>query len=204
MRITRMASYLALLLSSIPAWADGNYKLTINGATIELDLDSERNLTLPNGPKLTLKLERKTTNIFTAKGVSFEHPGALNVATSEISKTITQHLMASALGSLVIVQTYADLDATQLVDLMTGKMTESDVAGGATIDTKPFSRTLGDGRVIKGTRSTLKAVGGEAIVEVMAVKQGQGGRMMITRIDPGIAPDEGAIIERFWQTLVLQ
>jgi hypothetical protein len=199
-----MALYLALLLSSIPAWADGNYKLTINGATIELDLDSEQNLTLPNGPKLTLKLERKATNIFTAEGVSFEHPGALNVATSEISKTITQHLMASALGSLVIVQTYADLDATQLVDLMTGKMTESDVAGGATIDTKPLSRTLGDGRVIKGTRSILKSVGGEAIVEVMAIKQGQGGRMMITRIDPGVAPDEGTIIERFWQTLVLQ
>lgn len=204
MRITRMALGVVLALSAIPAWADGNYKLTINGTTIELDLDAEQSLTLPSGPKLTLKLERKVANIFTAKGVSFEHPGSLNVATSEITKNITQHLMASALGSLIIVQTYVDLDASQLVDLMTGKMTENDVAGGATIDTKPFSRTLGDGRVVKGTRSTLKAVGSEAIVEVLAIKQGQGGRMMITRIDPGIALDEGTIIERFWQTLVLQ
>lgn len=199
-----MALGVVLALSAIPAWADGNYKLTVNGTTVELDLDSEQILSLPDGPKLTLKLERKATNLFTTKAVSFEHPGALNVATSEISKTITQHLMASALGSLVIVQTYADLDATQLVDLMTGKMTESDVASGAAIDTKPFSRTLADGRLVKGTRSTLKSVGGEAIVEVLAIKQGQGGRMMITRIDRGIAPNEEAIIERFWQTLVLQ
>jgi hypothetical protein len=204
MRITGMALGVVLALLSIPAWADGNYKLTINGTTIELDLDSEQNLTLPNGPQLKLKLERKATNIFTAKGVSFEHPGSLNVATSEISKNITQHLMASALGSLIIVQNYVDIDASQLVELMTGKMTENDVAGGATIDTKPFTRTLADGRLVKGTRSTLKSVGSEAIVEVLAIKQGQGGRMMITRIDPGIAPDEGAIIERFWQTLVLK
>jgi hypothetical protein len=204
MQITGIALGMVLALFSIPAWADGNYKLTVNGTTIELDLDSEQNLTLPNGPQLTLKLERKATNIFTAKGVSFEHPGSLNVATSEISKNITQHLMASALGSLIIVQTYADLDASQLVELMTGKMTENDVAGGATIDTKPFTRTLADGRLVKGTRTTLKAVGSEAIVEVLAIKQGQGGRMMITRIDPGIAPDESTIIERFWQTLVLQ
>jgi hypothetical protein len=204
MRITGIALSIVVLLFSIPALADGNYKLTINGVTIELDLDAEQKLILPNGPELTLKLERKAANIFTAKGVSFEHPGSLNIASSEISKNITQHLMASALGSLIIVQTYADLDATQLVELMTGKMTENDVAGGATIDTKPFNRTLADGRVAKGTRSMLKSVGDEAIVEVLAIKQGQGGRMMITRIDPGIAPDEGAIIERFWQTLVLQ
>jgi hypothetical protein len=204
MRITGMALGVVLALLSIPAWADGNYKLTVNGTTIELDLDSEQNLTLPNGPQLTLKLERKATNIFTAKGVSFEHPGSLNVATSEISKNITQHLMASALGSLIIVQNYVDIDASQLVELMTGKMTENDVAGGATIDTKPFTRTLADGRLVKGTRSTFKSVGSESIVEVLAIKQGQGGRMMITRIDPGIAPDEGAIIERFWQTLVLK
>ncbi len=185
-------------------WADGNYTLTINGTTIELDLGAEQKLKLPDGKDLTLILKRKETNIFTSKGVSFEYPGNLNVATSEIDKDIFQHLMASARGTVILVQTYGDLDATKMVDLMTGKMTDDDVAIGDQRDTKTHSRTLADGTVLTGTRSTLKGPGDDVVVEVMAIRQGRGGTMLITRIDNETAPEEAPIIERFWTTLTLK
>ena len=193
------------LLVAVPScvWANGNYVLTINGAKFELDLDAEQKQKLPDGSEVILKLERKSTSTFTTTGVRFEYPGSLNVATTEISKGTYQHMLASARGTVILVQTYPDIDASQLVDLMTAKMTDDDVAAGEQRETKPFSRTLADGTVVTGTLSTLKAPGNDAIVEVLAIRQGRGGTMLITRTDRDIAPDEGSIIERFWASLSL-
>jgi hypothetical protein len=188
----------------VSVWAGGNYTLTINGTVTELNLGAEQKLKLPDGKELIVKLERKDANIFTTEGVSFEYPGNLNVATSEIDEGIFQHLMASARGTLILVQTYGDLDATNMVDLMTGKMTDDDVAIGDRRDTKPHSRTLADGTILTGTRSTLKGPGDDVVVEVMAIHHGRGGTMLITRIDSETAPDEALIIERFWATLALK
>ena len=196
---------LALLyMLPLQAAQAGNYNLTINGTTFELDLGTEEKLKLPNGQELVLQLDRKTTSVFAANGASFEHPSEFNVATSRISPGIHQHLLATALGTLILVQTYADMDATTLVDLMTGKMTDDDAASGYTRETKPHSRTLADGSILTGTRTTLKRVNDDAVVEVLGARIGRGGVMLITRTDRNTAPDEGTIIERFWDTLKLQ
>jgi hypothetical protein len=182
----------------------GNFSLTVDGTTVELDVGIEQKLKMPDGRELTLKLDRKAANTFAAEGVSFQYPSQFNVATSEIDSGIYQHLMATALGTLVLVQTYPDMDATKLVDLMTGKMTDDDVASGSTRETTPHTRTLADGTELTGTRSTLKRVNDDEVVEVLGARKGRGGVMLITRIDKNTAPGEGAIIEQFWSTLKLQ
>lgn len=204
MRLSWMVLTLLLTAWPGPAWAEGNFTLTINDQTVELNLDTEQKLKLPDGTEVTLKLARKANSIFTARGLAFEYPGNLNVATNEIGKNTFQHMLASALGTVILVQTYTDLDATQLVDLMTGKMTDVDVAGGDLRETLPHSRTLADGTVVTGTRSTLKGPSDDAVVEVLGIRQGQGGTMLITRFDRDTAPEEEKIIERFWVTLSLR
>jgi hypothetical protein len=194
---------LLCLLSPHVAQA-GNYKLNVNGTDVELDIGTEQKLKLPNGQELILKLDRKAASTFTDKDVSFEYPSQYNVATSEVSSGIFQHLIATALGTLILVQTYPDMDATTLVDLMTGKMTDDDVAAGSLRETKPHTRTLADGTVLTGTRSTLKRTNDDAVIEVIGARRGRGGVMLITRTDRITAPDEGAIIERFWTTLKLE
>jgi hypothetical protein len=203
--LTRIFAVLTLLgvLPVSPAQA-GNYTLNINGSTVELDIGAEQKLRLPDGKELVLKLDRKPANIFTGNGVSFEYPSQFNVATSEVSPGIYQHLVATALGTLILVQTYPDMDATTLVDLMTGKMTDDSVTSGYIRETKPHSRTLVDRTVLTGTLSTLKRTNDDAVIEVLGVRRGRGGVMMITRTDRITAPDEGAIIERFWSTLRIQ
>ena len=57
-----------------------------------------------------------------------------------------QHMIATATGTVLILQTYDDIDTTGLITLMTGKMTDDDVAAGATRDTKPHTRRLPDGK----------------------------------------------------------
>jgi hypothetical protein len=200
-KVTTLA--LLCLLSPQVAQA-GNYNLNVNGTNIELDIGTEQKLKLPNGQELILKLDRKAANTFADNGVSFEYPSQYNVATSEISSGIYQHLMATALGTLILVQTYPDMDATTLVDLMTGKMTDDDVASGSLRETKPHTRTLADGTVLTGTLSTLKRTNDDAVIEVVGARRGRGGVMLITRTDRSTAPGEGAIIERFWTTLKLE
>jgi hypothetical protein len=204
MMLSRFVLMFVLLTWPALALGEGNYTLTIDGQTVDLSLDTEQKIKRPDGTEVTLKLQRKAASVFTTKGVSFEYPGALNVASSEIDKNTFQHMMASALGTIILVQTYPDLDASQLVDLMTSKMTDDDVASGNARDTKPHSRTLADGTVVSGTRSTLKGPGDDVVVEVLALRQGRGGTMLITRIDSETAPDEASIIERFWATLALK
>jgi hypothetical protein len=184
------------------AWAS-DYTLSVNGQILDLDLGSEQKLKLPNGEELTLKLDRKQTSTFRTTGLSFDYPSQFNVATSEVSSGIFQHLLATALGTVIIVQTYPDLNATQLVDFMTGKMTDDDVASGSVRETKPHTRTLSNGTVLTGSISTLKRARDDVIVEVLGARQGRGGVMLMTRTDQMIAPDDGAIIERFWATLEL-
>ena len=113
------------------AVAGADYTLTLDGKNHDIELGTEQTIIQPDGTKLQLKLEKKAFVTFTVSGVSFEHPGNLTVASQEIDPGIMQHLLATATGSLILVQTYDDLDATSLVDLMTGKMTDDDVAAGA-------------------------------------------------------------------------
>jgi hypothetical protein len=182
----------------------GNYTLTVNGKSVELDIGTEQKLKLPDGRELTLKLDRKAANTFTDNGLSFQYPSQFNVATSKVSPGIYQHLMATALGTVILVQTYPDMDATTLIDFMTGKMTDDDVASGSVRDTKPHSRTLADGTVLTGTRSTLKRDNDDGVVEVLGARKGRGGVMLITRTDHYTAPDDGVIIEQFWSTLKIK
>jgi hypothetical protein len=181
----------------------GNYNLTVNGTTVELDIGTEQKLKLPNGEELTFKLEQKAASIFQTKGLSFEYPSQLNVTTQEISTGVFQHFMATALGTVIIVQSYPDLNPTQLIDLMTGKMTDDDVASGSQRETKPHSRKLANGTVLTGTISTLKRAGDDVVVEVLGASKGRGGVMLMTRTDRITAPYDAAIIERFWATLKL-
>jgi hypothetical protein len=203
-----MQNWKYLLLSMLlfwpwqQAWA-GDYTLTVNGEVLDLDLGSEQKLKLPDGRELTLKLDRKQISTFRTTGLSFDYPSQFNVATSEISSGIYQHLMATAVGTVIIVQTYPDLNATQLVDFMTGKMTDDDVASGSVRETKPHTRAVGNGIILTGSISTLKRAGDDVIVEVLGARQGRGGVMLITRTDRITAPDDAAIIERFWSSLKL-
>ena len=62
------------------------------------------------GKDITISLKRKEFSTFTKDVVTFEHRIDLSVAATDIDRDIHQYLTASALGRLIIVQQYDNLN----------------------------------------------------------------------------------------------
>ena len=197
-----MVSTLALVIPH-PASAGVDHTLTIDGATIDLPIGEDVTTTLKDGRTVTLRLALKPVLSYAAKGLAFQYPSGLSVSAREIDRGITQHMIATATGTMLILQTYDDINTTTLIDLMTGKMTDDDVSAGATRETKPHTRWLQDGSEISGTRTTLRASSDDVVVEVLAKRQGKGGALLITRHDVLSSPEDAGLIATFWSTLKL-
>ena len=185
------------------AVAEADHTLSIDGTVIDLPMNEDVVATLKDGRSVTLRLALKPLLSYTAKGVRFQYPSGMSVSSREIDPGITQHMVATATGTLLILQTYDDIDTTTLVDLMTGKMTDDDVAAGATRDTQPHSRRLADGTDITGTLTHLKATRDDVLVEVLAKRQGKGGALLITRHDRLSSPEDNKLIDIFWRSVQL-
>jgi hypothetical protein len=197
-----MVSALAFVMPH-PAMAGADHTLTIDGTTLDLPIGEDVTTTLKDGRTVTLRLALKPVLSYQAKGVAFQYPSGLSVSARKIDGGITQHMIATATGTMLILQTYDDINTATLIDLMTGKMTDDDVSAGATRDTKPHIRRLQDGTEIAGTRTTLKATSDNVVGEVLAKRQGRGGALLITRHDLFSSPEDGGLIETFWSSLKL-
>jgi hypothetical protein len=195
--------FLSLSLATwltLPAHAE-NYTIVIDGRAYPIDLDKTITANSKSGTKIEVTLKQNQYSLFAKDQVSYEYPSRLSVTSSQIEDGITQHLMVSAVGTLVLVQMYDDTKPSSLTELMMTELTDEDIAAGAVFEKAPHQRTLADGTVMTGLRGTLKAPKDEVTIEVLTLDVGQGGIIAITRHDTFTAPEEQEIIDRFWSTL---
>jgi hypothetical protein len=193
---------LALACSGVATAQD--FTLEVDGQRIDLQLGVEKRITLRGGQDVRLKLGRSAVSRFAGKGFAFRHPGELSVAQRDLGDGIVQYFLSSATGTLVIVQTYADVDPATMVDTMLDTMTDEDIAAGAKFESKPHEQKLASGKLVKGKRGRLLAKDDDVTLDVMAWPKGAGGILMITMHDRITSPDEAAIIEQFWTSLQLE
>ena len=181
-----------------------NYVLSVEGKDYEIGLDGSVVAKTKEGKGITISLKRKEFSTFTKDVVSFEHRSDLSVAATDIDRDIHQYLTASALGTLIIIQQYDNLNPATLTELMLKQLSADDLATGYTMDKSDFSRTLADGTVMKGLRANLKHKNDDVDLQVVAVDSGDGGIIAMTRLNHDMGADEEPIIERFWATLKLK
>ena len=196
----------SLMLFTHPVLSDDgkNYVLSVEGKDYEINLDGSVVAKTKEGKDITIGLKRKEFSTFTKDGVSFEHRSDLSVAATDIEKDIHQYLTASALGTLIIIQQYDNLNPATLTELMLKQLSADDLATGYTMDKSDFSRTLADGTVMKGLRANLKHKNDDVDLQVVAVDSGDGGIIAMTRLNHDMGAAEEPIIERFWATLKLK
>jgi hypothetical protein len=186
------------------AWANDptkNFTLIIDGTEYEINAGDTLKAKAKSGAEFEVKLTRKEFSTFTQGKLSFEYRSDLSVASTDVDTDIHQHLVASALGTLVIVQQYDRMSPDGLEDFMLKQLTDGSDPS-AKLDKSEFSRTLVDGTVIKGLKATLKSATDDAAFEVLATaKAVSGGVLAITRFNNDASADEKKIIDRFWATL---
>jgi hypothetical protein len=204
----RIGLGLALIVAAggVPARADdsGNYKLIIDGKSFSIDLS--RTITAPtkSGTSVEITLERSDIATYRGDGLSFQHAGNLSAATTDIDKDIRQILVTSALGTFTLVQRYDTMNPSGLADFMLNQIVGDDLKAGAQLDSKPATRTLGDGTRLEGLTATVTLGGDVTDFEVLTTALDKGGIVAVTRISRDDVASEHGIIDLFWQTFTVK
>jgi hypothetical protein len=183
--------------------AENEYTLTIDGQPQDLTLGQDKVVTLPDGKIITLKVERKETSVFSANGASFEHPSSIAVNSSAPDDGMTQHIGASGLGTLMLVQVNDNIDLPSLLDTVYNKMVEEPKAMGISIEKSDVKRTLKDGTVISGVKAHYMAKDDDVTIELFTHQGKAASYLAMSMHDMATAPHEKVVIDRFWQTLRL-
>ena len=206
MRIGRtfLAAALVVLPGKSPAEEQKTYKLTIGEVAVDINSGESLDVAMPDGRTVKVMLELNAFATYSGGLFSFVHPTDIAVTKTELDKTIQQHLMVSALGTLVIVQEYSSINPVLLNDLMLQEVTRESVQAGAELKKEAATRNLADGKELAGLKATVKTRAEEIAFEVFSFGATDQGVVPVTRIDRQNAPAEGVLIDRFWESLKIK
>lgn len=191
---------LSVLCGTNGLCAAQNFDLAIDGTTFELELGKETPLSI-GGRTAKVKLTKKPTGKFTDDFVSFAYPSSLEVTKKDLNDRTTQLLLASATGTLVIVQEYLGYDPASLTEVMIQTITKSDIAEGFTAERSDSAEKLSDGTEIKGQEVVTSRGIKKHHFRFFAIGNDIRGVFVITRIAEDELKSDGAILSTFWSTL---
>ncbi|MER9135701.1 hypothetical protein NKI20_05260 [Mesorhizobium sp. M0830] len=203
MRMVSAAALTLIALCAGPVQAEDikAFKLTIDGVTVDIDPGESTSMTLPGGRKSKVTLERNDFATFSGSDFSFVHPSDISVTKTDLGDDITQYLMASALGTIVVVQEYGKMNPVSLSQLMLQEMTKESVQAGAELTQQPTTRKLADGKELTGIRAQVKTRTDTADFEIVGSGVAEHGLLFITRIAEEDVATEKPLIDKFWQSL---
>lgn len=177
------------------------FKLTIDGVVVDIDPGEDVDVTLPGGKTSKVRIDRNDFATFSGTTFSFVHPSNISITKSDLSDSITQYLMASALGTIVLVQEYDQMNPVSLNQLMLQEMTRESVEAGGTLTQEPTTRKLADGRELTGVKATVKTRTDSADFEIVGFGLADQGLLFITRIGDQDVATEKPLIDKFWENL---
>jgi len=203
MRMVSAAALILIALCAGPAGAEDlkAFRLTIDGVTVDIDPGESADVTLPGGKQSKVTLERSEFATFSGGSFSFVHPSTISVTKTDLGENITQYLMASALGTIVVVQEYDKMNPVSLNQLMLQEMTKESVQAGAELTQQPTTRKLADGKELTGIRAEVKTRTDTAHFEIVGYGRADQGLLFITRVAGEDAATEQPLIDKFWQSL---
>jgi hypothetical protein len=203
-----LVSILAIMFFSSLAHAQqtagADYILVIDGTEQELSLNSQAKIKLKSGQEIAVMLKRREFGRFTTGDLSFEYPGTLTVATSPIDDDTTQHLVATATGTIMLVQNHKKAFTTALLEDVYSRMVEEPKALGYTIERTELRRTIANNQVLEGVRAHYKGGDDDVTIDITMTQVGPGSFLVLTMHDKYTTPEEGEMVERFWKSLTLK
>lgn len=179
----------------------GDYVLTIDGKPYEVDLGEKATIKLPDGRALGVMLDKKTIVFFKSEHFSFEHPSRLAPSRTDLGDGIFQTMMASPLGTMIILQEYTAMSPSPLVDLMLNELTKEEADYGYKVTRSPSTRKLASGSQLKGKVAVSAYKDDEYTRHVLTYEARDGGLMIITQVEKDAPQEDLAVIETFWKSL---
>jgi hypothetical protein len=196
-----MASFLIAAASEA---APKNYTLTIEGKDYAAAPGDDVTARLKSGEDVTVKFRQNENSIFETDQFSFSHPAAVKVEVMNFDPALTRYDAGTERGTHIIVERHqqvGDEDLIKVRDIFLSNMLAGPIESGARIARKDVSRKLNDGKEIKGVRAMTSNADNDLIIAAYTLRLGAGALMFATLFNKAAAPDEGVIIDQFWETL---
>jgi len=193
---------LALLFAAASA-AAADYVLDIDGKKIELDLDHPTKADMGDGKTARLVLTQSKEQTWRDDGVSFRHPAVFAPARRNLDKNITQTIMTTPSGSMILMQHYIGTDPNLLVDVMVSSLTDEEVKAGYERSSRSAHRRLADGTVLSGKTVHTEHPGDKWDREIVAVGDHDGGYLVISSANDSSTDVDHGMIDTFWLSLRL-
>ena len=194
----------AFLMSAAGEAAEKNFTLTIEGKDHTAAPGDDVTVRLKSGEDVTIKFRQNETSLYETDQFSFSHPAAVKVDVMKFHPTVTRYDASTAGGTHIIVERHqevGDEDLIKVRDNFMNDMLAGPIESGARIARKDVSRKLHDGKEIKGVRAMTSNEDNDLIIAVYTMRLGAGALMFATLFNKAAAPDEGVIIDQFWDTL---
>ncbi len=178
----------------------GNFILIIDGKRHEIDLDVHEAVVLEGGQKIQVLLEKKDIIEFKTENFVFSHPNEVTPARSDVGDGIHQTIMATPLGTMVLIQEYVGMDPSGIVDFMLSELVKEEVDYGYEISKSDASKTLADGTELKGRRGLSKYQGDEYDRYVLSYGRRDSGLLIVTQVEKAAPKEDLDMIEQFWKS----
>jgi hypothetical protein len=194
----------AFLMAGACEAAPKNYTLTIEDKDYSAAPGDDVTVRLKSGENVTIKFRQNDNSIFETDQFSFSHPAAVKVEVMNFDPALTRYDAGTERGTHIIVERHqevGDEDLIKVRDIFLNNMLAGPIESGARIARKEVSRKLNDGKEIKGIRALTSNEDNELIIAVYTLRLGAGALMFATLFNKAAAPDEGVIIDQFWDTL---
>jgi hypothetical protein len=192
----------AALCTSLTHAQSENYILIVNGDTTSITLNKSQVINTKAGP-LQVTLKQKENQTYSNNFYSFQYPSAYGVSSKKIDAGIEQLMCISPMGNGFMIQKYASANPELISDFMLAELTEESKAAGYKEVIRPVTKTLADGRVLKGKEATLTLDEEVNIYTVFPAAIRNGGILIITMV---VNPNEEAdlaMLNKLWSSLTL-
>jgi hypothetical protein len=194
----------ALLMAAASEAAEKNFTLTIEGKDYPAAPSDEVTVRLKSGEDIIIKFRQNENSLYETDQFSFSHPAAVKVEVMNFDPALTRYDAGTTRGTHIVVERHQEVGDDDLIavrDIFLNNMLAGPIADGARIARKDVSRKLHDGKEIKGIRAMTSNEKNDLIIAVYTMRIGAGALMFATLFNKTAAPDEGVIIDQFWETL---
>lgn len=198
----RIATIVLFLLCLIKfnAYAS-DYTITIDGKEYDIDLDKQESIKITEGHSHQISLKKKLIVSFKNDNYTFNHSSNFSPTRTAVNKTVYQTLMASPVGSMVLIQEYNETDPSNLVDSVISSMTKNKVQGGYTITKSDITQELSDGTILTGKKAVLVYKSKITTYNCLYYKKNNAGLIIVSLLAQDPKKEDTEMVELFWKTL---
>ena len=195
-----IAFALVLVFSSAVGFAGEDYRIEINGNTFDIGLDEVKNLALPGGQNLSIKLSLKEYIRFEGQFFSFSHKSEYKANRTDLGDGIFQTVITTPLGSAILIQEYTNIDPTGLVGLMLKELTKEEVEYGFKYEERKISKKVGNIEM-SGREATTTYKDKRWTRAVYTYGKKDSGVLITTVIEKDNVARDKHLISDLWKTL---